>query len=117
MRQAGFNVPNGFVIDSDTFDEFIAKNSLKQSINQDLSEKGSEGLSKLTMRQFSQAKFDDETLSRIKELISPRKKYAVRSSCTKEDLGDLSFAGQYETFLYVPEKEIISKILNKVEVP
>lgn len=112
MRQAGFNVPNGFVIDSDTFDEFIAKNSLKQSINQDLSEKGSEGLSKLTMRQFSQAKFDDETLSRIKELISPRKKYAVRSSCTKEDLGDLSFAGQYETFLYVPEKEIISKIIE-----
>lgn len=36
--------------------------------------------------------------------------YAVRSSATVEDSVDNSWAGQFESFLYVPAKEVISRI-------
>ena len=36
--------------------------------------------------------------------------YAVRSSATVEDAGDMSWAGQFDSYLYVPAKEVITKI-------
>ena len=34
MRRSGFNVPNGFVLDSDTFDEIVSYNKREKSISQ-----------------------------------------------------------------------------------
>ncbi len=41
--------------------------------------------------------------------LDDSKLYAVRSSATVEDAGDKSWAGQFETFLYVAPKDVITK--------
>ena len=53
-----------------------------------------------------------EALSELKERVSLLEDgyYAVRSSASNEDSTDNSFAGQFETFLYVPKDEIINKV-------
>ena len=53
-----------------------------------------------------------EALSELKERVSLLEDgyYAVRSSASNEDSTDNSFAGQFETFLYVPKDEIIKKV-------
>ena len=38
--------------------------------------------------------------------------FAVRSSATKEDSSQNSFAGQFDTFLYVKKSEVIDKVLE-----
>ncbi len=110
MRAAGFNVPDGFVLDSDCFDKFLKDNSLINEIRKDIaSEK--KGPSTKTLSKFDRGSFSKDISEKIKELTKPRKLYAVRSSCTKEDLGELSFAGQYQTFLFVSPEEIEAKII------
>ena len=74
LRQAGFTVPDGFVVTPD--------------------ETGS-----LTPGQLS-ARIDQDTA------------YAVRSSGTNEDLGNLSFAGQYDTYLNVRGVEDVCQAVH-----
>ena len=109
MRKAGFPVPDGFVLDSSSFVAFIKGNNLEPLLKRDLA-KGAGGLSKETLRKIDEASFDEETIKELDNLLDSKKKYAVRSSCTKEDLGDLSFAGQYESFLYTKKDDVIAKI-------
>jgi len=71
LRKNGFNVPNGFVLDSDTYDLYIE--SEDKSI----------------------------ILNTIKGQVDENTFYAVRSSSSKEDTASFSFAGQYETTLNV----------------
>lgn len=56
--------------------------------------------------------FSEKTFETVNKLTNEKKLYAVRSSCTKEDLGDFSFAGQYETFLHVKKQDIPKKIIE-----
>ncbi len=109
MRKAGFPVPDGFVLDSSSFVAFIKGNNLEPLLKRDLA-KGTGGLSKETLRKIDEASFDEETIKELDNLLDSKKKYAVRSSCTKEDLGDLSFAGQYESFLFTKKDNVIAKI-------
>jgi len=109
MRKAGFDVPDGFVLDSDSFDDFLCHNKIDQALEKDLA-KGE--LSKKTLAKFDEAKFDADTETAIKSNLNAKKLYAVRSSCTKEDLGNLSFAGQYKSFLFVKPEEIAAKIIE-----
>ena len=74
LRQAGFNVPDGFVVTPD--------------------EAGT-----VTADQLA-AYIDDDTA------------YAVRSSGTNEDLVDLSFAGQYDTYLDVRGADDICRAVH-----
>ena len=109
MRKAGFNVPNGFVLDSDSFDDFLRDSGIEKTLKKDL-EQGK--LSKKTLAQFDSAEFSKEVLAEIEQQKEKKKRYAVRSSCTKEDLGNLSFAGQYESFLFVEPKNVARKIIE-----
>ena len=110
MQRAGFNVPDGLVLNSDCFDEFLQSNSLTDTISKELA-KG-DGLSKKTLSAFKSAKLPKEVKSQLNKLIDPKKLYAVRSSCTKEDLGDSSFAGQYQSFLFTEAKDIERRIVD-----
>lgn len=108
-----FSIPNGFVILSDTFDEFIEENRLKDKIKKIIVGKGD---------YFSKSK-------QIKELIvsSPINKacirdimqhfthlhapfVAVRSSATCEDASDKAWAGQLDTFLNINKENLLEKI-------
>lgn len=115
MRQDGFNVPDGFVIDSDTFIEEVKNNKLDTKINKILKKINEDNIRKISeeiIKLFDSFKFSKETISKVEEYASKNKLYAVRSSGTKEDLDNFSFAGQYETFLNTEYKDILNKVVE-----
>ena len=60
-------------------------------------------------------KIKEEAVNEIKERIEslPEDDYfAIRSSAGNEDSAENSFAGQFDTFLYVKKEEILDKILE-----
>lgn len=104
MLRNGFQVPGGFVLDSEVFDEIVKYNSLEDEIQkllQQMEDKKLSEISKKLQGLFEQAMIPDGILSSLSDLCDATKKYAVRSSGTKEDLEKFSFAGQYDTFLNV----------------
>ena len=114
MKQNGFNVPGGFVLDSDTYDETV-KGSLQQKIETELAALTPENIKQTGER--LKALFDEVTLPEdvsreISGLLKLDSLYAVRSSGTKEDLDEFSFAGQYQTFLNTPAKDVESKVIE-----
>ena len=114
MKQNGFNVPGGFVLDSDTYDETV-KGSLQQRIETELAALTPENIKQTGER--LKALFDEVTLPEdvsreISGLLKPDTLYAVRSSGTKEDLDEFSFAGQYQTFLNTPAKDVEAKVIE-----
>ena len=114
MKQNGFNVPGGFVLDSDTYDETV-KGSLQQRIETELAALTLENIKQTGER--LKALFDEVTLPEdvsreISGLLKPDSLYAVRSSGTKEDLDEFSFAGQYQTFLNTPAKDVEAKVIE-----
>ncbi|MFW5936212.1 MAG: phosphoenolpyruvate synthase [Candidatus Hadarchaeota archaeon] len=107
-------VPNGFVVDSRTFMEFIERTGIKDDIKKILDEVDVEKTDDLN---YASQKIREEVES--KEMLPEIKKeikdaynqlceeegeqvfVAIRSSATAEDLPEASFAGQQETFLNI----------------
>ena len=115
MKEQGFNVPYGIVLDSDTYIEEIKYNNLTDKINnylKKLNKDNIEDTSRKIVKLFDGFKFREETIKTINEMLDSKKLYAVRSSGTKEDLEGFSFAGQYETFLNTKFKDIYENIVN-----
>lgn len=114
MKQNGFNVPGGFVIDTDTYDQTV-RGSVEDGIELLLS-----GLDKDNVREtsekicglFNSVTLPEDTVSEANTLLDEDKLYAVRSSGSKEDLDEFSFAGQYETFLNVPAGEVKDRVID-----
>ena len=118
MKNAGFNVPDGFVLDSDTYLEEIKHNGIDKKINDLLNIINKDNISKTSkeiVKLFKDFKFKEDTISKIEKLADDKKKYAVRSSGTKEDLEGFSFAGQYETFLNTKKSDIEKNIVKCYE--
>lgn len=115
MKDNGFNVPNGFVIDSDTYSDEIINNKLDKEIDKFLSKLNKENISEISKEitsLFDSFEFSNTTKKEIEKLLDDDKLYAVRSSGTKEDLDNYSFAGQYETFLNVKKRSVLRKIID-----
>ena len=115
MKNHGFNVPNGFVIDSDTYIEEIKNNKLETKIKNSLkkiNKDNIEEISKEIIKYFDKFQFSDEVKTKIEKNLNSKKLYAVRSSGTKEDLDNFSVAGQYETFLNIKKENILENIIN-----
>src|ERR1035437_5028514 len=113
MTNAGFPVPNGFVVTSHAYYEFIKENKLDIKIKHLLSSAKFDNstaldkLSKQVKKLVTDGKLSDEL---IKQIVTAYNKLggaleyplvAVRSSATAEDLANASFAGQQETYLNV----------------
>ena len=115
MKDAGFRVPDGFVIDSDTYLEEISYNKIDQKIQNLLKTITSKNISKVSkeiIALFDSFKFQKNTSTTILKLLKKDKLYAVRSSGTKEDLDHFSFAGQYETYLNVFVDDILKRVVD-----
>lgn len=115
MKDNGFNVPNGFVLDSDTYSEEIVNNKIEKEIDKYLNKLNSNNISEVSKEitsLFDSFEFSSSTREEIEKLLSDNKLYAVRSSGTKEDLDNYSFAGQYETFLNVKKRSVLRKIIE-----
>ena len=115
MKQAGFNVPNGFILDSDTYLEEIKYNDIDKKIEvllNKLNKKNIIKTSKEIIKLFDNFKFSKKTIDEVNKLLDRNKLYAVRSSGTKEDLESFSFAGQYKTFLNTKIEDIYINIIE-----
>lgn len=113
MINAGFPVPNGFVVTSHAYYHFIQENKLDIKIKHLLSTTNfdhSKSLDQISMhikKLVTDGVMSDELM---KSIVSSYNKLggaleyplvAVRSSATAEDLANASFAGQQETYLNV----------------
>ena len=114
MKQNGFKVPDGFVLDSDTYDETVRGKAEEiifqalENLNKDNIKETSNGLNEL----FNKIKLPERTADEIKSIVRSGKLYAVRSSGTKEDLEEFSFAGQYQTFLNTKPEDVEARVID-----
>lgn len=113
MKKAGFNIPDGIVLDSATYKEILQDNQLENTIEQLLQSLQPANVSEIS-KEITALVDTLEISKKIQDEVSAHidssKLYAVRSSGTKEDLDSYSFAGQYETFLNVPANELFMKV-------
>ncbi|NBI30849.1 PEP/pyruvate-binding domain-containing protein [Chengkuizengella marina] len=113
MYNLGIKVPNGFVITSETYENYVHSNGLQNRIKDILnSSQSTLEKSEAIKRFFSENLISDEVKKQIQiemnKISSGR--VAVRSSSTVEDLPGMSFAGQYNTYLNVTSKDVIEKV-------
>jgi phosphohistidine swiveling domain-containing protein len=110
LSNSGFNVPDGFLVPTAAYRRFVADNDLQPRILnlcKPIIIEGAvsfEQASKKIQELFSLYELSSEIESDIiaaYESLPDRPPVAVRSSANAEDLPELSFAGQQETYLNV----------------
>jgi phosphohistidine swiveling domain-containing protein len=111
LQAAGLPVPSGFFVTTAAYREFVAGNDLADAIRSALAgadiERPAtlEACSRAIQQRFLAAAIPDDirqAVSRAYASLPGRDPaVAVRSSATAEDLPDLSFAGQQDTYLNV----------------
>jgi len=114
MKQNGFNVPDGFLLDSDTYDETV-KGAVQAQIDEALSALTSDNIKETgekLKKLFDEVKLPQDVSLQIKDLVKADRLYAVRSSGTKEDLDEFSFAGQYKSFLNTKPEDVEAKVIE-----
>jgi len=108
LKQNGINVPKFYIFSSEDYLEFLKYNNLIEEIT-----KLSENKEYLKIKEkILNSDFSKEQKEKIyngyekinSELVS------VRSSANNEDGTEKSFAGQYETYLYVSKANLLEKI-------
>ncbi len=116
---ASFPVPEGFILTTQAYQAFVAANQLGQPIQAALDTcqmedvQSLEACSAAIRLQFTGGKLP---LNLLGDLVAAynrlgRPAVAVRSSATAEDLPDMSFAGQQDTFLNVTGDENLLKAI------
>ena len=114
MTRAGFNVPPGFCVTTDAFDQFMA--GAKADIyvqlagvsTDDLA--GASAVGQMVREQLASLPLPEDVATTVLEAwraAGTDHAYAVRSSATAEDLPSASFAGQQDTYLNVRGEENI----------
>jgi len=114
----GIPVPDGFVVTTEAYWEFLAGNHLDSAIADILSELDREGYLNLQhcTAEIRKMILAGELPERVKKAVEKetkrleRGRFAVRSSATAEDLDDASFAGMHDSFLNVKPEEIVDRI-------
>jgi phosphohistidine swiveling domain-containing protein len=120
---AGLPVPGGFHVTTAAYDRLVAENHLQPRILEalqsvDISQPGSLDAASLAIHElFLQAQIPPEIAASIARaylgLPGEHPVVAVRSSATAEDLPDLSFAGQQETFLNIHGVESVLEAVKR----
>jgi len=113
LLQAGFRVPDGFVIRTRAYREFVDANDLRDWLlaavdEVDASDPAAlEAVSALIRGRFVGGQMSETLMKAIRAayLVYADTPVAVRSSATAEDLPEMSFAGQQDTFLQVLGQE------------
>ena len=110
MASAGFNVPRGFLVTTSAYRSFVSDNDLQHRIielarplvdeNRVSFDEASDSLEALFAASDIARDIVEEVASAYRTL-GDALPVAVRSSANAEDLPDLSFAGQQETYLNV----------------
>ena len=113
LTMAGFNVPSGFIIHTSAYNDYVDGNGLWDVIRGSLDDiDGVDSIRSASQRireAFSKGTIPQGIIEEITDAYRGYGKVAVRSSATAEDLPDLSFAGQQDTFLNVEGDEQLLK--------
>ena len=121
MFRAGLRVPEGFIVQSEMFNEFMQKSGMREyalaeiekidfGSNADLIEKSAR-----IRETICNALMPEDMAEDLKKYYSKFNNgpVAVRSSGTAEDLDDASFAGQQETYLFVIGEDDLIKYVKE----
>lgn len=113
LARNGFGVPQGFHVTTAAYRKIVQQHGLQDQILQFAKPEFRDGVvsfdraARQIAQLFSQislpAEIESEILQAYKEVVGLNQPVAVRSSANAEDLPNLSFAGQQETFLNVKE--------------
>jgi pyruvate,water dikinase len=104
LKENGFCVPDGFYITGDSCLDWLEGYGLRAVIEADLGEllpENAEEISERILARLSGCVLQENVREVVAGKISESGSYAVRSSGALEDLEGMSFAGQYQTSLYV----------------
>lgn len=121
LARAGFPVPNGFLVPTDCYQDFVQENNLDLFIKDRLSQADLTSPEDLqSVSQEIRTQFGRGSVSRgldsafeIAWRWLGAHPVAVRSSATAEDLPDMSFAGQQDTFLNViGDDDLLQAVVN-----
>ncbi len=121
MLNAGLEVPGGFILSADAYRSFVHDNDLRSRIlalavpsiidGTASFEPASDAISQL----FAEHEMSPEMAAEISSAygaLGDNPAVAVRSSANAEDLPDLSFAGQQETYLNVQGREAVASAVR-----
>jgi pyruvate,water dikinase len=118
MTRNGIPVPPGFVVLSDSFEQFIRETDLIQEIDSILHrvnhkeihtvENASEQIKNLILAAEMPIDIANDIKKQFKKLGTEY--VAVRSSATAEDGAEHAWAGQLESYLNVTEKDVLNKV-------
>lgn len=126
LTSCGVNVPYGFAVTAEAYDEILKNASVKEQLNEilkgidkndfaDLSRRANQARG-LIKKAGIPASVKDEISAAYSELCLRYHgdiEVAVRSSATAEDLPEASFAGQQESFLNIKgEVALLEAVLN-----
>ena len=113
LTKNGFNVPYFLVITNEYFKKVILKEIRKKidvenwnGIFESNETQNIEIIRNIIENHTIQNNFIEE----LQKFLKDDKYYAVRSSSIEEDSENFSFAGQFETFLYIKKEEMLNKI-------
>jgi len=133
LTRAGFDVPRGFIVSTTAYREFVNANGLDKTIQsaiKDVQPENTDALEEASQKirnSFSSGQMPEEIANEIKSAYqnlphpnpSPAGRgtqgegVAVRSSATAEDLPDLSFAGQQDTYLnIIGDKQLTEAVVD-----
>ena len=121
LTRAGFIVPPGFIISTDAYREFVNANRWLPAIlsgAEDAPAEDATALERVSAQirvGFSAGKLPEELESAVRTAYREfeDRPVAVRSSATAEDLPDLSFAGQQDTYLNViGAEQLLEAVVN-----
>lgn len=118
MYNAGINVPNGFVVLSDTFKSYLENNNIYDEINEILKsvdindnlklEECSKKIKELILNGTISNEVKEDILDTFDSLDT--RFVAVRSSATSEDGSESAWAGQLESYLNVEKNSLLDNI-------
>ena len=118
MINVGICVPDGFVVLSDTFNNFLKLTDLNQEIDTILHsidhhaihtiDSASEKIKALILSREISTNIQDEILKSFDCLNT--ESVAIRSSATAEDGADHAWAGQLESYLNVKREDVIERV-------
>ncbi|WP_030916490.1 PEP/pyruvate-binding domain-containing protein [Streptosporangium amethystogenes] len=113
LVRAGLPVPGGFHVTTDAYRDFVSRDGLNDQIMAAVSGTPPEEASRHIAALFAARQMPAETAAEIRAAharLGADVPVAVRSSATAEDLPDMSFAGQQDTYLNVRADALLDAV-------